>query len=287
MSAFYSFPRALFGAPLLGDKLVRSIYTDESGTSGKSKIVLVAALIVDTDRQWKQAALKLYGALQPIPPQYSKRFVYHTTKMLNPDRYPGWDLNERIRIVHEIMAIPKVLKIPIIFGACKKGLYNGPPALDDLSVQQSEHAMTFGMAMSYADTFIGHFYPDELATLVAEDTDEMHKTLSDVLNSMRLRPMIVRTDDGQARSCVVSHIVDEVHFIDKKTVNAPLLQIVDAIAWGLHRYFEKGKYGDKCLQSIAGNLTLKDFAHMDLGGIISEELVTPYDDFSSHVGASD
>jgi hypothetical protein len=48
-------PRALGGGPLVGDQLVRFVYLDETGT-GDPQIepyVVVAGVMIDADRQWK------------------------------------------------------------------------------------------------------------------------------------------------------------------------------------------------------------------------------------------
>jgi hypothetical protein len=53
MSGTSPWPRAFGGAPLVGERVVRIVYMDESGTSAKEEIALFSAVMVDADKQWK------------------------------------------------------------------------------------------------------------------------------------------------------------------------------------------------------------------------------------------
>lgn len=54
------------------DSLSRHVYLDESGTDIHSSVAIVAAVIVDTDTQWKPVEKYIHGLIEEfVPPEDS------------------------------------------------------------------------------------------------------------------------------------------------------------------------------------------------------------------------
>jgi hypothetical protein len=68
----------------------------------------------------------------------------------------------------------------------------------------------------------------------------------------------------------ISRIKDGAHFVGK--ADAPLLQIADACAFGLRRFFAEQKFGDEFVQSILGTpLIREDWSGNFSGGLFFPE----------------
>jgi hypothetical protein len=68
----------LGGGKLLGEKPVRMIYMDESGTSGRESVRVVVCLLVHPDRHWKPAVQALKGLKALAPEKYRNEKVHKT-----------------------------------------------------------------------------------------------------------------------------------------------------------------------------------------------------------------
>jgi hypothetical protein len=114
---------ALGGGSLLGDKLVRMVFFDESGTGKiqyEPKFVL-AGVIVHTDKQWKAIENHLVSLMDkycPLPwgdRPYNYCFhaqeLYSGGKIFRRDSYPK---ERRWEALDELCAIPAKFDLPIV-----------------------------------------------------------------------------------------------------------------------------------------------------------------------------
>jgi hypothetical protein len=64
--------------------LSRHIYLDESGTDIHSSVAIVAAVIVDTDAQWKPVEKYIHGLIEEfVPPEIQDGFLFHANDLFH------------------------------------------------------------------------------------------------------------------------------------------------------------------------------------------------------------
>ena len=73
--------RAIGGGPLVGDRLVYVIYLDETGHDKKNKIVAVAGVVLNPDKQWVQLANGIEELKARVPEQHRDGFIFHATDL--------------------------------------------------------------------------------------------------------------------------------------------------------------------------------------------------------------
>src|SRR2546430_2602291 len=75
-------PCSISGVELDGDKLVRLVYLDESGSSTEPFLV-VAGVIIDADKQWRLVERNVNELIgKYVPEENQKGFIFHATDML-------------------------------------------------------------------------------------------------------------------------------------------------------------------------------------------------------------
>src|SRR5947209_256624 len=125
-------PKSLSGHPLKGNRRVRFIFVDESGSSAKEPVTVVAGVIVHGDGQWKPAAKRLADLIKEyVPLRLQNNFVLHAVDLFSgkalQEAWPpenSWTLLERVlQIVPEYM-------LPVSFGFCRK--LDGSHVRDDV-----------------------------------------------------------------------------------------------------------------------------------------------------------
>jgi hypothetical protein len=205
----------LSGNPLTGHALVRHIYSDEAGVSAKETVSVVVSLIVHTDTQWKPVVGRMAQLVQQhVPKEYWPTFALHTKTLVRQKTYPNWEKPSRYAFPREVMRIPRQAGIPICVGAVRRGTQ--PLAKVALTADQQDHALAFVLSMSQADKIIRNRCGDEMATVIAEDHRDMKRALRGA--------------------------IDEALFMDR--YGSPFLQIADACAYGIRRYYSDQPYGD-------------------------------------------
>lgn len=265
---------AFFGGPLLGDKPVRFIFVDEAGTSAKEAVTVVVGLIAGADEHVMTAEALVDEVLDTVPLETKKNFVFHATEVFGSIKYrDGWSLTERLEFLKQMMRIPFRTGMAICVSAHWRGGPHAEEILELMSPAQADHFFAFLNMVGVADRNIQkHARPREVATLVAEDIPEMRKFLKlvpEILSTGRirfrpesLRPTIKDEEAGymqQSGLMRVSRIRKSIHFVEKP--DDPLVQVADACAFGLRRFFAKQKFGEDFAQAIVGDLNhLRAFA---------------------------
>jgi hypothetical protein len=178
--------KALFGGKLAGDNAVRFVYIDEAGTSAQEPVTVVVGIVVHADKQWALAASAIADVLKAVPDCYQAGFIFHAKAIWGDKKYhANWSKSERLNLLHTMMSMPPLLKIPIALGIVRR---NSPaPASGDLppslSMSELQHSLAFWMCVTQADKFLRkHAGPNEVATVVAEDVPKIRKWLRHALN---------------------------------------------------------------------------------------------------------
>ena len=216
--------KALFGGRLIGDNAVRFVYVDEAGTSAEEPVSVVVGIIVHADKQWRLIESKVAEVLKVIPDCYQTGFIFHAKAVWGSKKFrENWSKQERLALLHEMMSIPRQLRIPIALGIVRRN----HPSLDTLPPSLAEHefhhAYAFWLCVCQADKFLrNHAAPNEVGTVVAEDVPKMRKFLREVLSvpemtfstqHLRLTPKEVSIN--ATSEFRITRIIDTIHFVEK------------------------------------------------------------------------
>ena len=252
---------------------MRNIYTDEAGISAPEPVSVVAALIVSPDVHWFPVMRRLREIWdQHVPSEYRhenkpglhNHFIFHAKHVSDGKKYPRWPEGSRRALLQAMMAIPSEFEIPISFAGVRRGAVDWSRWPKDLKKQmtaaKSDHMSAFAACIGKANNFARTEYQNELAQVIADDNGEMREILRIALNRLQGYPFPVeiterRDDRERTRTEILraDRIIDEVCFLTPR--NAPFLQIVDACAFGLRRYFAGLPQGDDYLHAISGART--------------------------------
>ena len=130
--------RALGGAELQGERLVRLVYVDEAGISKPEEEpwTVVSFVVVDADKKLIQVERALDKIVEKhIPEHLQDGFVFHALELFNGGGKvfkrqkddlvgpPQWPLRRRLAIAREIALIPVALRLPIAFGFLEKAQF--------------------------------------------------------------------------------------------------------------------------------------------------------------------
>ena len=263
--------RALFGGLLWGESPVRFLFVDEAGTSAREPVTVVVALIAHADEHVMSAEALVHETLGGVPPQHKEGFVFHATQVYNDKKYQkDWSMTDRLILLREIMTIPRRIGMGIAVSAVwRNGIDISKHALKlGITNCQFDHMQAFGLCMAVADRNIRrNAGPREVATIVAEDVPEMRKFLKKAVNDLTDRPTHLGPEglrlterDKQAGYNVqsgelrITRIRKAIHFVGK--ADDPLVQVADACAYGIRRYFAGEKFGPEFANDILGDHTL-------------------------------
>jgi hypothetical protein len=80
-------PRSISGTAVNGEKLMRFVYLDESGTSSNEQIAVVAGVIINADLQWKRVEEYIDNLIRlHVPLELRDGFTFHGTDLFSWDR---------------------------------------------------------------------------------------------------------------------------------------------------------------------------------------------------------
>lgn len=265
MSAADYRPKAFLGGALTGHRPVRFVYIDEAGTSAGEPVTVVNGIIVNADSHWLAAEQELNRVLEKVPSRFRDGFVFHAKTIWGSKQYrEGWSREDRFDLIKEVASIPKRLNLPISIGKVRRDAPH-PSDMDlPMSKSQFQHFIAFMHCLIMSDAFLReHCPPDEIATVIAEDVDEMRRFLKMAIPIAKsvyvpevdaeLRPTMLEMITGnvtQRPRWGIERIKDGVQFASKDA--APLLQIADACAFSFRRFFADQSGGDELVRAILG-----------------------------------
>ncbi|WP_152522601.1 DUF3800 domain-containing protein [Sphingobium ummariense] len=253
-----AWPISLSGQSVEMGNWVRRIYIDESGTSGREPVAVVAAVIINADQHYARLATRVDevnrkhagNSAGPLP-------VFHATDIWNgnknfKDIVRDWSKNQRLSYITDMVEIVSKENIPVALSWIKKDeCFKG---LDKAEAAKRAHFFAFAGSIAVSDKFISNHYPDERASLVAEKCDHMMQTLGHI-------PFIFNDQEPDPDSWLfrrkITHIIgdEEIQYMTKR--GSPLLQIADAMAWAFQQYLTNWRLAPKLYRPIFGD---HDFA---------------------------
>lgn len=260
-------PRSLSGVTVEGDKLVRFVYLDESGTS-KERVVVVAGVIMDADRDWRLVEDYLLDLIEEYIPEEHRSLaapfhaceMFHGQGIFDPRRsnYPQEKAHEALK---KLLGIPALFHLPIVCGHMVKSEETGLDKYQRQERLEQNQAIAFALCALAAERYMkAHASPLEVASLFAENNKQTWKAIKKMHLLLRGKGARSLTNDAMlsllleiASDCLpVRRIVDTVSFQDKD--DALFLQIADACALVIRYFYE----GNPKASEFINALTLSD-----------------------------
>lgn len=235
---------------VVGGGLVRYIYVDEAGHEETAPITVIAGVIIHADAQYVATEKRLAEVLQAVPERHRKDFIFHATQIWGDDKYrDGWSIGDRIKLLCDVVAIPLQTYLGLSFGFAARH-HNGDPD-GELDLADYHYAHAFGLGIAQADQYIRECgLRDEVATVVCEDTNKKKHLTKSAKRFMRqtFRPPEYLIDGTENNALFrdgkvafrITRVRDGIHYVSKH--DGPLLQLADACAYGMRRFFENHQY---------------------------------------------
>ena len=164
------FMRAFDGSPLAGRRIVRVVYLDESGTSRKEPLALVAGVVVDGDHQMIAVEEHLERLVRKhIPEADHENFFFHATNIWSGTKYyrdrNTWPLDRRLEVLRDLVEIPQRFDLPIVFGDCPRNELITVPegvTLDERGRDVVVHSVAFFQCVCLVEKIMKEVWPDEV-----------------------------------------------------------------------------------------------------------------------------
>jgi hypothetical protein len=270
------YSKAFFGDRLWGDQLLRFIFMDEAGTSQHEPVTVVVGLIANADNHVLSAEALALEAIGAVPSQFKEGFVFHAKQIMGDKKFQNdWSITDRLRLLEAMMSIPRKIGMAVTIAAQWRNAVDFSSTATELSLStwQYEHIYAFAQCIAMADRNIRrHAGPREIGTVVAEDVPEIRRYLSASASVFRDKPFfcppsllrVVPSDveagyNTQSGEMRVTRVRRAVHFVGK--ADEPLVQVADACAYGLNRFFSQRQFGTEYARAILGDeKILRNFA---------------------------
>lgn len=229
---------------------MRFVFVDESGISAKERVTVVAAVIVNADKELKAVEERVESIIaQYVPEKYQEGFSFHATDLF----HGGGRIFDRrhypLEISHEILKklilVTGEFRLPIVYGYSEKTLlleaFKKVPPRHAAAIH---HAYTYSMCAVAAERYMRESAePSELASLVVENNDNSQKAIRLMHALMRSKnldetaSLLVADLKQMAPDCLpLKKIVHGVYFASKE--DSVLLQIADVCAFTIRRFLE-------------------------------------------------
>lgn len=227
--------------------MARHIYIDESGISANEPILVVAGVVVGTDRQWNDVAEHLDSLVRQFVKEEDRDgFVFHATELFGRtgkvfgkrDKYSTGHCRNALK---QLLFIPAKFQLSVVYGFVYKRRL--PKISSKFSSKLARiaaniyHEMAFSLCAVGAEVFMqDNAALDEIATLVAENNTDTrravkhaHRILAgkDLKSEREVEPFRILSELVPGR-LPLRRIIDTVHLAEKH--EASLLQVADAAA---------------------------------------------------------
>jgi hypothetical protein len=244
---------------------VRYIYADESGISVNESVTVVAAVIIDADKQWRAVEKEIEALIHEyVPGEHRQDFVFHAKDLFagsghifDRNKYPRERSGDALK---QLLALPRRLGLPVVFGMTRKEpIPDSPTKLERREKTVLHHSYTFALCVLAAENYLREYTDEsEVATLIAEINTDTQRVLKATHFLMQGKD---RTSEGAKAFALlnsfaghlmpIKRIVDTVHFAEKN--GAILLQLADACAMTIRHYFEDKPYSEEFIAAFVGN----------------------------------
>ncbi|MDR7038370.1 hypothetical protein J2X36_003134 [Methylobacterium sp. BE186] len=257
-------PRSFGGGSLCGSRIVQLVYLDEAGLSRKKDepYLIVAGVIVNADNKWREIESYFVELTKKYFPEfestYGVPFVFHAMDIWHGSgKFPRdkWTRAQRMKLLLELSKVPSKFNLPVVAGYVRKddiiaGMRARIPLATDEYIAKWTYAEAFIEAARRIEYWMKNNAPDEVAMLIAEDTDRVKELVGAIHASYTDRTIPINP-----RSFQSNYIVDAVHFTKKN--NSIILQIADHMAFILKRRLTSCSFIEPMFKEIIPQLSLR------------------------------
>lgn len=249
-SAFENRGRALGGAQLVGNRVVRFVYMDETGTNKTDTHTVVVGLVVHADSQLIPIETAVDEVISDYIPEGDREDFfargsdiyggngYFKGKSDEGQEYP---FGRRLQMLCDLASLVSEYGLTVLQGHIAM-----TPLRDDADYQELSpmDAATARVMLAHSgcvlsvEAIMRAWYPDEVAQLVVEDSGEMHrhiKNMNVLMRSSRAKEFLGLAEEASFDLLPLRKIVNNVHFSGKRDSRA--LQLADVCA-----YLVRGNY---------------------------------------------
>ncbi|MCG6205116.1 DUF3800 domain-containing protein [Rhodopseudomonas sp. HC1] len=277
------------------------VYLDEAGISNRvhEPYLVVGGVIVNADKKWKLLEQHLSTLAEELVPEYvpyyGHRLIFHAKDIWHGsglfDR-KKWPLERRLEILTRLSAIPAEFNLPLVVSYINRNHYAAlfdeqrckDPA--DQKIQNMwAHLEAFINAVRRVEKWMEANASDEVAILIAEDTDRIKRLLASLHSSYTdrmsagkeqgmdevqalIQPLARDKNSafndywGKAQLFQSNYIVDAVHFAKKEA--SLLLQIADHCAFFAKRKLMKCPHISPLYEKITPQITFRTTRERDV-----------------------
>lgn len=242
------------------------LFVDESGTSGAPHETLsVVAGIRFSPEEVDSASMALEQTIDLLlPEQFKDGFIFHMADLMNDKKYRvGWADSDRLYFMQRVMQIPRIFGASISYCIIRRSMKLGNPE-NGIPHTVGQHSFAFNFCISAASRAFDRLgFSNGPIYVIAEDVPEMQNQLIHGFKIMQETPFIFAAEGleptefefnngikPEEKEYNLSNIYAPVHYANKE--DNILLQIADACAYAIRRYFSETKYGDLLIESVLG-----------------------------------
>ena len=240
---------------------MRIIYLDEAGIQDKDPVKIVAGLIVHGDNQGNYVLSQAMRPILETIPVNCRKPYFHAKDIFNGRVNKEWSVDDRLEVMHKVMAIPRALNIPIAIGICKRGAIVNPFVTSpQLSQPEQEHWVAMYSCLGWADHYLENLSENALA--VSEDIPR-NRDFFRQIPELKTPPFLNMPGILPWRTTGIEAGMMFVGKADKIGI-----QLADACAFGFRRYLEGQSMGEDFVRTITGEEPDASWFNGDIWGHI-------------------
>lgn len=227
--------------PLIGEKLARFVYLDETGTNKKDPFLIVAGIFIDPDKGLRMLDVALQkAALELIPESlllsemsiYGK-FTFHAVDYMNGNKNykelkeeGKWSFDDGYKVAEAIISAAENSGASIVWGA----------APNNMKVEKKyRHSSALAQTLRNIELHMFHNHPGENCIIVAENIDEHKKAIKQTVNTITNGVECIKV--GLGSPFPLRTIRDTVHFVSKRESIG--CQVADTICYVLKKMVDE------------------------------------------------
>lgn len=239
---------------------MRFIFMDEAGTSAQEPVVVVVGLIVEADQQLRRAESAFKLLEDQVPEPHRDGFVFHATEIWSARKYrDAWPINDRMAYFKAVLGVAAHLRLGLSWSVVKRTAGSEDAmAKFPRNKERLQHVIAFVNCMWGADRFLREWAPQELGSFVAEDAPEARNDIRIAIEGARDYRVRLRENEIEATllaesplltsaDMALSRVRPAVQFVKKG--DEILLQLADALAFAMRRFFSDLPHGDELVRA--------------------------------------
>lgn len=234
-------PRALGGAPLMGDSFVRVVYLDEAGTSEvDGKYLVVGGVIVHGDHQLGKVRKAIQAIYDKHIPKADHWIVLHTADIFNGSRYfdkarkPEWgDVKKRYAILQDLANLIANENLWVTAGVMKKSDY--PPELLETKTPKqylkASVALTYIACLLEVDQWFDARAKAENCMIIAEDNNDTRQYIKEVHRLHQSAGYAQLLGEEARGAFPLRHVQEDPSFQEKRSMHPLILADFISFVW--------------------------------------------------------